>query len=80
MSSQVVHLPLLPEPTRMPEASFRRVLLAWVLTELGGREALMLPRREAQMEFNRSNGRLVSKHLAGLVGDGWLVSFEDDES
>jgi len=80
MSSQVVQFPLLPEPTRMPEASFRRVLLAWVLTELEGREAFMLPRREAQMEFNRSNGRLVSKHLAGLVGDGWLVSFEDDES
>ena len=72
--------PPLPEPRRMPGRSFPCVLLAWVLAELGRSDALMLPRRDAQMVFNRSNGRLVSKHLAGLVRDRWLRSFEDDES
>ncbi len=65
-------LPKLPCPVRRLEPPYRRVLLPYALERIKSRKEGDISRRDLQQEFNRSNGRLVSKHLSGLVGQGWL--------
>jgi hypothetical protein len=54
------------------EPPYRRVLLPYALGRIKSRTEGDISRRDLQQEFNRSNGRLVSKHLSGLVRHGWL--------
>lgn len=48
------------------------MLLADVLDRMGADDRVPLARRDVQEFFNRSGGTRVSKHLRGLVGEGWL--------
>ena len=65
-------LPQLPCPVHRLEPPYRRVLLSYALGRIKSRTEGDISRRDLQQEFNRSNGRLVSKHLSGLVKQGWL--------
>ncbi len=65
-------LPELLLPRQYPKNPFQRVLLSWVLTELGKRTDGHLSRREVQEVFNRAGGQITSKHLAQLVKNGWI--------
>ena len=65
-------LPRLPCPANRLDPPFRRILLPYALERIKTRKSGDISRRDLQQEFNRSNGRLVSKHLSGLVKQGWL--------
>lgn len=65
-------LPQLPCPEHRLEPPYRRVLLPYALGRIKSRTEGDISRRDLQQEFNRSNGRLVSTHLGGLVEQGWL--------
>jgi len=65
-------LPNLPCPEHRLKPPFRRVLLPYALELIKSRTEGEISRRDLQQEFNRSNGRVVSKHLSGLVKQGWL--------
>jgi len=67
-------LPRLPTPTMKPRQRYQVVLLTWVLHMLGNQRVVLLPRRDVQLALGRIGGPSVSKHLAGLVADGWLRS------
>ena len=62
----------LPCPEHRLEPTYRRVLLPYALGRIKSRTEGDISRRDLQQEFNRSNGRLVSTHLSGLVEQGWL--------
>ncbi len=65
-------LPRLPCPEHRLEPPYRRILLLYALELIKSRNEGDISRRDLQQEFNRSNGRLISKHLSGLVKQGWL--------
>ena len=71
-SSTTVSLPPLPDPSQKPEGAFRGLLLADVLYRMGADGRVPLARRDVQEFFNRAGGTRVSKHLRGLVEEGWL--------
>jgi len=65
-------LPALPSPAHRINPPFRRILLPYAIERIKARKSGDISRRDLQQEFNRSNGGLVSKHLKGLVKQGWL--------